>query len=103
MQTKTLFPFLLFDARRRRLTRARYVAEIDTVARRGEPNQILGRPEVRVVGDPATLVAGHLASSPGPSGPLPPELCDGEELVRVEVQGDSLRWREHDTWGTDGC
>lgn len=56
-----LYPFSYFDLLRRRGIRARYVCELDEIAVRYPAFRVTGKPEVREVGDPARLTAGHLA------------------------------------------
>jgi hypothetical protein len=60
-----LFPFRYFDLLSRKWVRARYLATLDELAARYDAFQIVGKPEIRRVYDPATLTAGHLARSPG--------------------------------------
>ena len=65
-----LYAFEFFDPIRERWVRARYVATREEIAARHPQYRIVGKPEVREVGDPVRLTAGHLARAPsGKNGP----------------------------------
>jgi len=65
MRRLVLFAFEYLDPVRRRWIRARYRATIeDIAARHPAGHRLIGEPEVREVGDPAALTAGHIAVAP---------------------------------------
>lgn len=72
-----LFPFDLPDPfKPARWRRARWKATRADIETRG--GRIVGLPEVRSGGGGT---AGHVQSSPAPSGTMPADLCDGSEPV----------------------
>ena len=62
-----LFPFEFFDPIRKRWMRARYLATLREIAARHPQHRIVGSAEVREVGNPGALTAGHLAHPPDAS------------------------------------
>lgn len=59
-----LYPFEHFDPVRRRWVAGRYRGTLDDIGARHGPFRITGAPKIRESGNPSTLTAGHLASSP---------------------------------------
>lgn len=60
------YRFEFFDVPSRRWIRARYRAEIETIAPRYAAFRIVGEPEVRELGGSDQLTAGHIARGPKP-------------------------------------
>lgn len=89
MPTVALYPHRFYDPITRRWHRARYVARLSQIAENGRPFQITGAPEMRELGGAWSGSAGHVQSSPAPSGNLPSDLVDGSELVRSGPSGES--------------
>ena len=63
-----LYPFSYFDLMRRKWVRARYRAQLQTIAERYPAFQITGAAEIRDGGDSFQMAAGHLARGPKERG-----------------------------------